>query len=66
MRTTAWEGPGCTCSSISLDCRRSPSATFEAHDFVADASATAVNRIEMVIDGRSLLLDLSELGGPPA
>jgi Uma2 family endonuclease len=41
-------------------------ATFEAHDFVADASSTAANRIEVVIDGRPLLLDLSELDGPLA
>ncbi|MFN2504519.1 MAG: Uma2 family endonuclease [Acidimicrobiales bacterium] len=41
-------------------------ATFEAHDFVADWSSTAASRIEVVIDGRPLLLDLSELDGPLA
>ncbi len=41
-------------------------ATFEAHDFVADSSSTATNRIQVVVDGRPLLLDLSELDGPLA
>lgn len=35
--------------------------TFEAHDFVADQFSTVATRIELVVDGRPLVLDLREL-----
>lgn len=36
--------------------------TFEAHDFVADRFHTATHRIELLVDGRTLVLDLGEFG----
>jgi hypothetical protein len=35
--------------------------TFEAHDFVADETRTAINGIELVVGGRPLVLDLTRL-----
>lgn len=43
--------------------RLSPVAelTFECHDFVAEQFSTATTRIELVVDSRPLVLDLSQL-----
>jgi hypothetical protein len=38
--------------------------TFEAHDFVTEKFSTAATRIELLVDDRPLLLDLSQLVGP--
>ena len=38
--------------------------TFEAHDFATEQFTTATARIELVVAGRPLLLDLSQLVGP--